>query len=86
MENQIEKAVESAIWIRKTKAGDNYLGGTITRSNGEKINFVSFKNRFKDSESKPDFRFKDENAPAVTKPTPQNGGKSSEVNINDLNF
>lgn len=49
------KKDSGAMWLRKTKTGDDYLSGSI-EIKGEKIQFVAFLNGQKKSENQPDYR------------------------------
>ena len=46
-----------ALWLKKSKAGNNFMSGYITDEEGERQNIVIFKNNFKQpGELSPDYR------------------------------
>lgn len=46
-----------ALWLKKSKAGADFLSGYFTDENNNKVNIVVFKNGFKKpGESSPDYR------------------------------
>lgn len=48
---------KGALWLKKSKAGADFLSGYITDSSNNKVNVVVFKNGYKKpGESSPDYR------------------------------
>lgn len=48
---------KGALWLKKSKAGADFLSGYITDENNNKVNVVVFKNGFKKpGEMSPDYR------------------------------
>jgi hypothetical protein len=48
---------KGALWLKKSKAGADFLSGYITDENNNKVNIVVFKNGFKKpGEMSPDYR------------------------------
>ncbi|MEY4342456.1 MAG: hypothetical protein RL736_249 [Pseudomonadota bacterium] len=60
MENQNEKTKlqeAGAFWIKKSKAGNSFLTGTVKSQSGEVIKVIVFKNQYKtEGSNQPDYR------------------------------
>lgn len=66
---------KGALWLKKSKAGADFLSGYITDENNNKVNIVVFKNGYKKSgESSPDYRIylSDNQAQSTGSPTATN--------------
>jgi hypothetical protein len=64
---------KGALWLKKSKAGADFLSGYITDENNNKVNIVVFKNGFKKpGELSPDYRvYVSENQLAASTSQPQ---------------
>ena len=60
MENTNEKTKlqeAGAFWIKKSKAGNSFLTGTVKSQSGEVIKVIVFKNQYKtEGSNQPDYR------------------------------
>jgi uncharacterized protein (DUF736 family) len=60
MENNNEKTKlqeAGAFWIKKSKAGNSFLTGTVKSQSGEVIKVIVFKNQYKtEGSNQPDYR------------------------------
>lgn len=60
MENTNEKTKlqeAGAFWIKKSKAGNSFLTGTVKSQSGEAIKVIVFKNQYKtEGSNQPDYR------------------------------
>lgn len=60
MENTNEKTKlqeAGAFWIKKSKAGNSFLTGTVKSQSGETIKVIVFKNQYKtEGSNQPDYR------------------------------
>jgi uncharacterized protein (DUF736 family) len=92
MEQQKTKEIElGALWLKKSKAGNNFMSGYITDGDGERINVVVFKNNFKEQGSMaPDYRVyqsnngQQQNPPTSTK-TADALSESESATVSDSN-
>jgi hypothetical protein len=61
-----------AIWVKKTKAGDDYFSIQFMRPDGQKSQFVAFLNDKGDNPARPDYK--------IFKSTPRDGNGSAPNN------
>jgi len=73
-----------ALWIKKSKAGANFLSGYVLDENKNKINVVVFKNNYKKpGESSPDYRIYLSESPASTAQPSEKNTKNTEVDTQE---
>ena len=82
-----------ALWLKKSKAGADYLSGYVLDENKNKINVVVFKNNYKKpGESSPDYRVylsdnpASSNQPASKTETKAVTSDGSESSSDDIPF
>lgn len=83
MENNNKPKLEEAgaLWIKKSKTGNNFLTGSVKTKSGEEIKVIVFKNKYKtEGSNQPDYRiYFDQQLPKDTNETK----KTKEKNISD---
>jgi uncharacterized protein (DUF736 family) len=83
MENTNEKTKlqeAGAFWIKKSKAGNSFLTGTVKSQSGEAIKVIVFKNQYKiEGSNQPDYRVYFDTSIA---PTSENSALIPEVEKN----
>lgn len=74
-----------ALWLKKSKAGADFLSGYVLDESKNKINVVVFKNNYKKpGESSPDYRIYLSESPASNNQvTPTNGAKSASDDVQE---
>jgi hypothetical protein len=74
-----------ALWLKKSKAGADFLSGYVLDENKNKINVVVFKNNYKKpGESSPDYRIYLSEAPASSAQPSGKNTKNSDVETQEL--
>ena len=74
-----------ALWLKKSKAGADFLSGYVLDENKNKINVVVFKNNYKKpGESSPDYRIYLSEAPAAVAQPSEKNTKNSDVETQEL--
>jgi hypothetical protein len=63
---------ESAVWVKQTKKGDNYLSISVTLDNDEKLYINVFKNT-KTKDTQPDFKSIQEKPEPKAPPNKEDG-------------
>jgi uncharacterized protein (DUF736 family) len=57
MENKQKLEEAGAFWIKKSKAGTNFLTGSVKTKSGEEVKVIVFKNKYKtEGSNQPDYR------------------------------
>jgi uncharacterized protein (DUF736 family) len=92
-ENQTSKSSRDqeagALWLKKSKAGNDFLSGYILGENKERINVVVFKNTYKKpGESSPDYRVylsenKSQTTPAQSSPSSESENSADSSDSSD---
>ena len=74
-----------ALWLKKSKAGADFLSGYVLDESKNKINIVVFKNNYKKpGESSPDYRIYLSEAPASSnQAVPTNAVKSTNDDVQE---
>ena len=74
-----------ALWLKKSKAGADFLSGYVLDESKNKINVVVFKNNYKKpGESSPDYRIYLSESPASNSQViPTNGAKSTNDDVQE---
>ena len=74
-----------ALWLKKSKAGADFLSGYVLDESKNKINVVVFKNNYKKpGESSPDYRIYLSESPASSNQTlPTNALKSTNDDVQE---
>lgn len=65
MENNNKPKLEEsgALWIKKSKTGNNFLTGVVKTKSGEEVKVIIFKNKYKtEGSNQPDYRVYFDNA------------------------
>lgn len=74
-----------ALWLKKSKAGSDFLSGYVLDENKNKINVVVFKNNYKKpGESSPDYRIYLSESPASAAQPSEKNTKNSDVETQEL--
>jgi uncharacterized protein (DUF736 family) len=74
-----------ALWLKKSKAGADFLSGYVLDENKNKINVVVFKNNYKKpGESSPDYRIYLSETPASSAQPLEKNTKNSDVETQEL--
>jgi uncharacterized protein (DUF736 family) len=74
-----------ALWLKKSKAGADFLSGYVLDENKNKINVVVFKNNYKKpGESSPDYRIYLSESPASAAQPLEKNTKNSDVETQEL--
>lgn len=69
-----------ALWLKKSKAGADFLSGYVIDENKNRINVVVFKNNYKKpGESSPDYRIYLSESPATKQAKPEIVVESKDV-------
>ena len=64
-----EKAI-GALWLNESQKGQKYMAGVV-EIDGVKTKIVVFKNKFKDTDKKPDYKIYKSEPQKQAKPAPQ---------------
>jgi uncharacterized protein (DUF736 family) len=91
MENNNEKTKlqeAGAFWIKKSKAGNSFLTGTVKSQSGEVIKVIVFKNQYKtDGSNQPDYRvYFDTSLPPQAEVAPKSSEKVATKQSEDIPF
>jgi hypothetical protein len=81
MEEKNNKTAAGALWLRKSKKGNNFLSGSINTPDGNTVKVVVFKNTYKEEGStQPDYRiYFDESLPPQQKDEKELKSKNEAV-------
>lgn len=79
--NNNKKKEQGALWLKKSKQGNEFLSGYILDENNEKLSIVVFKNSYKKpGESSPDYRI----YPSNTEGAPTQKAQEKNISLPEI--